>query len=298
MLALEPLKKEKGRKKIDGRPIAFVQEKEAKKIVGLLKILDNEDYEIGDELIELPKHLEFKMFPETRPAMIDVIMLTGPQGCGKSTVAADYFRAFDEVFGGDETNKYIISADDVDDPAFSDIPHTRIVVDDTWIEAPPQMEDFINPEGRSCICFDDCEGVIGKKKVEALEGLIERCLTQGRKHLLHTIFISHLAANSKRTKNILNEHNNFIYFPKLGHSRNMTYCLQSHIGLERDMREYLKNSDWGRSIRIKTSSPQILIGEGRAAVYDHDDVSHALKKRSIIDKKRATMEAEEMLGIR
>jgi hypothetical protein len=78
----------------------------------------------------------------------------------------------------------------------------------------------------------------------------------------------------------------------------MTYCLQSHIGLERDMREYLKNSDWGRSIRIKTSSPQILIGEGRAAVYDHDDVSHALKKRSIIDKKRATMEAEEMLGIR
>ena len=299
MLALEPIKKEKGRKKIDGRPIAFVQDRESNKYVGLLKVMDNEDYEIGEELIELPKHLEFKMFPETRDSQVDVIMLTGPQGCGKSTIASDYLRAFDEVFDCDETHKTIISADDIDDPAFADIPHTRIVVDETWEESPPQLEDFINPDGRACLIFDDIEGCkTNKKRALALENLIERVLTQGRKHLIHVIMISHLAANSKATRNILNEHNNFIYFPKLGNSRNLTYCLEHHIGVPRDMREYLKNSDWGRHITIKTSSPQILLGANRACIYDHDAVSHALKKRSIIDKKRATMEAEGMLGIR
>jgi len=296
MLALEPIKKGKGVKKLEGRPIAFVQEIDSKKYVGLLKLLDNENYEIGEELIELPKELRFTFFPETRDAMIDVIMLTGPQGCGKSTVAADYLKAFDEVFEVEPDYKIIISADDIDDPAFSDIEHTRLVVDDTWDESPPQFEDFINPNGRTCIILDDLEGIVGKQRLQNLEGLIERILTQGRKHLINTLFISHLSANSKKTKHILNEHNNFTYFPKLGNSRNLTYTLDKHIGIDHQMREYLKNSDWGRHINIKTNAPQILMGSNRVAIFDHDDCASALKKRSILEKRRAQIQAEEMLN--
>jgi len=297
MLALDTLKAQKGKKKLNGRPVALVQEVEGGKVVGILKIL--EDSEDGEELIELPKHLEFKLCPETRDSMIDVIMLTGPQGVGKSTIAASYFKAFDEIFGGDETNKFIISADDIDDPAFSDTPHTRIVVDDTWDEAPPQLEDFINENGRSIVCFDDIEGCkANKKRALALENLIERVLTQGRKHGINTLMVSHLAASGKSTRHILNELNTFIYFPRLGNGRNIQYCLDKHINMSKEMRDYLKNSDWGRSVVIKKNCPEMILGQHRAAIYDHDDVASALKKRSIIDKKRATMEAEEMLGLR
>jgi len=300
MLALDTIKHQKGRKKIEGRPIAFVKEVDTGKTIGLLKVLENEDSEIGEELIELPKNLEFKMCPETRDAKIDVIMLTGPQGCGKSTVASDYFKAFDEVFEGDETTRYIISADDIDDPAFADIPHTRIVVGEDWEDSPPTLEDFIGKDGqRVCICFDDIEGCkANKKRALALDNLVERVLTQGRKHLIHTIMISHLACNSKATRHILNELNSFIYFPRLGNSRNLQYCLEKHIGMDKGMRDYLKNSDWGRHIQMKNDSPQIILGKHRCAVYNADDVAGALKKKSIIDRKRATMEAEEMLGLR
>jgi hypothetical protein len=300
MLALDTLKSQRGKKKINGRPVAFVKEVETGKTVGLLKILDDEDSEIGEELIELPKDLEFKLCPETRDSMIDVVMCTGPQGVGKSTIAASYFNAFDELFDGDESTKYIISADDIDDPAFEGIPHTRIIVDETWDEAPPQLEDFISKDGgRVVICLDDTEGCkANKKRALAFENLVERILTQGRKHLINTFMISHLAANSKATRNILNELNTFIYFPRLGNGRNLQYCLDKHINMSKEMRDYLKNSDWGRSVTIKKNCPEMIIGQHRAAIYNHDDCAAALKKRSIIDKKRATMEAEQMLGLR
>jgi hypothetical protein len=41
--------------------------------------------------------------------------------------------------------------------------------------------------------------------------------------------------------------------------------------------------------------PQVLISERRSAIYDADEVESAIKKRTIIDKKRSQKEAENML---
>jgi len=259
-----------------------------------------ETLEGGEELVELPSDLEFKMCPETRENLVNSLFITGPAGSGKSTICADYLKAFDQIFDVEPEYKIIISADNIDDPAFEGIPHLRICVDDEFAENPLTLDDLTNKTGskKSVVVFDDIEGIVDKKRLKALEGLVESCLTCGRKRGINTLFISHRSANGKQTRMILTELNGVIWFPQLGTSRNLTYMLTHHLSIPEEMRNYLKNSDWGRNITLLTSVPQMLLGEHRAAIYNHDDVSATFKKKSIIDKKRAQMDAEESLGLR
>jgi len=295
-LAIEKIGK-KGAKKLLGRPVAIIQEKDSRKPVGFLKCFEDKD--IGDELVELPPDLEFKMCPETRDNLVNSIFITGPAGCGKSSICADYLRAFDQLFDVEPQYKIIISADGIDDPAFQDIPHMRIVVDADFVANTPTLDDLTNLTGckRSVIIYDDIEGITDKHRLRALEGLVESCLTCGRKRGINTLFISHRSANGKQTKMILTELNSCIWFPQLGTSRNLTYMLTHHLSIPEDMRNYLKNSDWGRSIILMTSVPQMLLGQHRCAIYDSDACSQTLKKKGIIDRKRAQIEAREMLDL-
>ena len=287
MLSLTPLNK----RDIGLRPIAVVQDKD-KEPIGLLKIGDG-TLKTGEKLIELPKELKFSVCPETRDNLVDNIFITGGAGSGKSTWCGDYCRLFIEMFHPKPEYVTIISADDVEDPAY-DFPHRHIKIDEEFAMDPPDIEEFTNKDGRSIVVFDDVE-ISDKKKENALQGVIEACLTRGRKRGINTLFISHRSADSKRTKMILTELNMCVWFPKISSSRNLTYMLHHHLGVPEGMRNALKADGWGRWVALKTSAPQVLISEQRAAIYDYDEVESAIKKRTIIDRKRAQKEAVDML---
>jgi hypothetical protein len=283
MLQLTPLKtKQKGL-----RPIGVVQNGDTP--IGWLKVGEG-----GEELIELPDKLKFVVCPETRENLVDNIFITGPAGSGKSSWVGDYCKTFIEMFNPDPQFITVISADDFEDPAYS-FPHRHIKVDDEFGADPPTLDEFTSPDKRSIVIFDDVEGISDKKRLKAVEGVIESCLTMGRKRGINTLFVSHRSANGKQTRMILTELNSVVWFPKLGSSRNLTYMLTKHLGLPEGLRDALKADGWGRWVCLKTSSPQILISEKRATVYDADEVEKAIKKRTIIDKKRNQREAEEML---
>ena len=284
MLHLSPL----GKREIGLRPVAVVQD-EYEGAIGMLKVGET----VGDKLVELPKELHFTLCPETRDNLVHTIFISGGQGCGKSTFAGSYCKVFIEMFHPDPQYITIISADDVEDPAY-DFPHRHIKIDDEFADDPPDLDEFTNPEGRAIVIFDDCE-ITDKKKERALQGVMDAVLTRGRKRGISCIFISHRSADSKRTKMILTELNVAVWFPKLSSSRNTTYFLHHHLGMHEGMRNALKAEGWGRWVALLTSAPQILISEKRGCIYDYDEVDKALKKRTIIDKKRAQKEAVEML---
>lgn len=285
MLHLTPLKS--GQKGL--RPIAVVNQNN--NAIGALKI--GEDI-VGEELIELPDNLNFSVCPETRENLVDNIFITGGAGSGKSTWCGDYCKLFILMFKPEPQYITIISADDVEDPAYN-FPHRHIKVDDEFAADPPTLDEFTNPDGRSIVIFDDIEGISNTKRLKAIEGVVESCLTMGRKRGINSLFISHRAANGKQTRMILTELNSVVWFPKIGNSRNLTYMLTKHLGIPEGMREALKAEGWGRWVCLKTSAPQVLISEKRATMYDHDEVEKAIKKRTIIDRKRAHKEASDML---
>jgi hypothetical protein len=279
-----------------GYPVAIVNDKTTNKPIGFLKVVEDGD---GEELIEIPENLEFQLIPETRDNLVSINFITGGAGCGKSTIASQFMRNFDAMYDVEPQYKVIISSDDIDDPAFHGIEHMRICVDNEFALCPPTLEQLTNPNGFSYILFDDIEGITDPKKLKALESVVDSVLTMGRKRGIHCGFISHRSAGGKSTKMILVELNGIVWFPKLSSSRNLTYCLEKHIGVPAELRNYLKSSDWGRWVYLRTgSSPQILMGANRCCIYNHDDITQALKKKSIIDKKRNHIDAEEALGLR
>jgi len=288
MLHLTPLKsKQRGL-----RPIAVVQD-ERDCAVGLLKVCEGEME--GEKLVELPKELHFTVCPETRENLVDNIFITGGAGSGKSTWCASYCKVFNEMFRPKPEFITIISSDDIEDPAYN-FPHRHIKVDDEFAQDPPTLEELTNPNGRSIVIFDDIEGITEKKKEKAIQSVVESVLTMGRKRGINCLFISHRSANGKQTKMILTELNAVVWFPKISSSRNLTYMLHHHLGMPEGMRNALKSDGWGRWVCLKTSAPQVLISEKRACIYDHDEVESAIKKRTIIDKKRSQKEATEMLA--
>lgn len=283
-LHLTPLKsKQKGM-----RPVGVVQSGETP--IGWLKLGAD-----GEELIELPDNLKFVVSPETRENLVDTVFISGGAGSGKSTWCGEYCKTFIEMFSPEPQYITVISADDFEDPAYN-FPHRHIKVDEEFAKDPPTLADFTNPDGRSVVIFDDIEGIINKQALKAIEGVIEQCLTMGRKRGINSLFISHRSANGKQTRMILTELNSVVWFPKMGTSRNLTYMLTKHLGLPEGLRDALKAEGWGHWVCLKTSAPQLIISEKRATMYDADEVEKAIKKRTIIDKKRNHREAENMLN--
>jgi hypothetical protein len=292
-LELLPIQKRKGKAVKGQRTVAFVESADAEPM-GVLKLNDEVG---GEQLVELPASLIFSVTPETRPQMVDNIFCVGGQGSGKSTWAGNYCRHFINAFQPEPQFVTVISSDDFPDNAYN-FPHRHIKIDDEMVENPITLEELTNPnkDSRSLVLFDDIEGISNPKKQRAVDALTEAVLTMGRKRHIHCIFISHRSANGKMTKNILNELTSVVWFPKLGGgSRNLNYMLTKHLGVPEGLREALKSGDWGRWICLITKAPSLLISERRSAVYDADEVEKAIKKRTIIDKKRSQKEAESIL---
>jgi len=250
----------------------------------------NQNSRNGEELIELPNTLKFTIMPETRHNLVNTIFVSGQAGSGKSYFSASYLRNFIKVFKPDAEDIIIISADDVEDPAYVGIPHRHIIIDDSLILNPISLDELTGKKGRSVVIFDDIEGKTGKLE-KAVNSLTESVLTMGRKRGINTIFISHRSASGKLTKNILNEQNMIVWFPQTGTSRNLTYMLTQHIGLPEGMREALKGAGWGRWIALYTNAPQCLVGEARTAIFDADECDKALKTKSILEKKKIQKQA-------
>ena len=278
----------------DGRTVGAVEDKDGN-AEGLLRVYDK-SIKDGVPLIELPDGLTFAPTPETREREVDCIYVTGGSGAGKSTWCALYTKHFINAFKSKPEDIIIITNDSIEDPAYS-FPHKHITIDDDMIANPITLEELTAPTGHSLVIFDDIEGVRAGKLLKAVEALTTSVLTMGRKHGINCIFISHRSASGNFTKNILNELNSVVWFPQLSTSRNLTYMLTKHLGMPEGLREALKDKGWGRWIRLMTKAPQIIQSEKRSAIYDYDECVTALKKKSIIDKKRHQMEAKDMLEI-
>lgn len=288
----------------DGFPIAVV-ENEDKKIEGIVRLNEEITSEKnGKELIELPAggDLKFQVMPEQRENMRDVIYVVGPSGSGKSYWCGEYMRVFQALFKCPAKNMVLISADDFSDPAFKMVNYTHIKADEDMVENPLDLEELTRKDksGKalpSLILFDDFEGIHNKRVKQAVEALQQRVLEIGRKRAIYVLYVAHVSASGQASRLIANELTGFCMFPKYSSGQNLSYFLTNHLNVPEQLRTCFKNDKgWGRSIFIRNSAPQYIIAPYRCCMFDVDEVSSALKKRSLIDRVRARQEAEKIVG--
>lgn len=180
------------------------------------------------------------------------VMIGGESGCGKSTLAALYATLWKEMFPEDMI--YLFARQE-DDPAFQNIEHEEIVVNEDLIYQKLDLDDFSN----SLVIFDDMDNLQDKRLLKRVHDLMGDLMSNGRKKNIWVVYLTHILLNRSQTKVPLNESNKVIFFNGCGARQNINF-LKSYAGLLKPQIDLLTNLP-SRWIMLSRKMPRYVIHE-------------------------------------
>lgn len=176
------------------------------------------------------KDIEFKYghvlpLPQFKEDQRENIFISGPEGAGKSTWAANYISTYKKM---QPKNKfYLFSGKDVD-KSLDHLKPKRVKLNEKLVENPIQVDEF--PKF-SIVLFDDIETLSDKKVQEEVEKLRDALLERGRSRYIYVLSITHNPTNFKKTKASLMEASSIVLFPRGGDGYHMKRVLLTYCGL-------------------------------------------------------------------
>lgn len=166
----------------------------------------------------------------------DTIFVAGKSGSGKSYWTAGYLDNYCQLF---PDNDLFMFSNVREDPAFARFEEggpkrtkdkmTRIVLDKDYLEEIESGES-INAEdlANSAVIFDDVDMITNKKIKEHIVNLRRECLEVGRHYNITVICTAHRICNNSQTKDMLNECDKTVIFPKSSNKQGITYFLSTY----------------------------------------------------------------------
>jgi len=202
----------------------------------------------GNQIEE--KHCRFR--PTINPNIErNVYYIFGASGDGKSTIARNLAKEYLLEFP--ENHVFLFTLKE-SDPAFDDISSVIRVPMDEDILSEIELDTLNN----SLCIFDDFEAEA--KELEEARNLMDAILQRGRSKRIYCIITTHMAANYKKTRVVLNEVCTMITFPKRVSYRNFEYLFKNYMGLDKKLIDKLWNTD-SRWVLYNKKYPQYVLYE-------------------------------------
>lgn len=215
---------------------------------------------------------KFQQIPNPKSER-EILYITGPSGSGKSTYTLNYCKQFKKI--KKKADIYLFSALK-EDETLDKIKTKRMIIDDSLMEKPIDVEDFKN----SLVIFDDIDVISNKEHREAVYSVLNQILEVGRHHKIYCIVTNHLPTGGKDTRRIINESHAVTYFPQSGSAGQMKRLLQDYLGLDnktlKDIRKM--NTRWATVFK---NFPMSIMTERNIFSLNPDDDS----EEEISDKK-------------
>lgn len=227
-----------------------------KKASGEIRKKLMKQFEIVDEgrFVPLPRNEEDQR---------DSLYVAGPSGSGKSTFCANYLKEFVKIFP--KKKIFLFSRVAHDKPLDELKKLKRIMIDESLVDDPIDQEELAD----SICLFDDIDTVTNKAVKKAITELRTDILQTGRhfgnnnKDISKGIFCistAHMLTNYKETRELLNESNKVVVFPKSGGKANIVYFLQKYGGMNLDeVAEVFKLT--GRWVMLSKTYPMYILSE-------------------------------------
>ena len=177
-------------------------------------------FEIDDEVFPIPQ-----LFSER-------IYISAPSGAGKSFFTADYVNAILDKFGK-KRNIYIFSRVDKDESLDKKLPKRKVIriplTSEFWDEITFTPEDF-----KKSICiFDDIDSIQNKALAKKVQNLRGNMLETGRHSEITIISTSHQIQNFIETRQLINEAQSVVLFPKSSSIYHISNFLEKYMGLNK-----------------------------------------------------------------
>ena len=199
-----------------------------------------------------------KLFPTMDKENRSVNYIAGPAGSGKSTYAVALALTFQKEFPGNDI--YIFSrTNHKDDPAYKKLKATQVTLDESILENPIDLDEI---ESGSLIIFDDCNTIGNKEIKNEIDRLIMDILEVGRKMDINIILTNHLVNPNERkyARTVMNELQNFTFFPQSGSWYQVHYCLKNYFGLDNKQIDEIKHLK-SRWVTVMKNYPMAVLHE-------------------------------------
>lgn len=189
--------------------------------------------------------------PVIRPGR-EVLYIVGASGAGKSYYAMMYLKQYHKQY---PSRKIYLFTDCKQDPLFddSDLPITRVALDDTYLESIEDGEAFIADDFEdSIVLFDDTDTIKNKTINKHVYELMRQIMETGRKTNVTCIITSHTMSNRERTRLQLSESTSVTFFPSNHFDEHIRYYLSHKMFLNKITIDRIMNLPSSRGARWVT----------------------------------------------
>lgn len=249
----------------EGRPLAVIDGGDLKNKIVSVTTNEKEEDEVSKPFKELVLDKgkgKFQQIPNPNTER-EILYITGPSGSGKSTYTSKYVEQWKKKNKGEDI--YVFS-NVKDDASIDKLGVKRIKIDKNLIDEPLKAEDFAD----SLVIFDDIDTISDKKMRDAVYGILNAILEEGRHYNTFCIMTNHLPTAGRDTRRILNEAHTITYFPHSGSARQVNYLLTDYIGLDKDDIKRIKKSK-SRWATIFKNYPQVAMTENSIFKVGEED---------------------------
>lgn len=186
------------------------------------------------------------------------ILLGGPAGSGKSTMASNIIREYKKMF---PKNDFILFSNIKEDPVLDKLKPIRVQLDESVLEDKISADELKN----SISLFDDIDVIADKKIRENIQNVRDQMLMEGRHQNCYSINCVHQLCNYRGTRNLLNESDKVFFFCKSGSSYGIKFFLKTYCGLDAHQidRIFKLPSRW---VMISKTYPQYILSENECYI--------------------------------
>jgi len=198
----------------------------------IAKKIYSEAKEIVNDRLKKEIHLDdgyLQILPRMEKNQVENLYIGAPSGAGKSTFTKNYAQQYRKIHPDNPIFIFTRATDP--DPAFKDLKCKYIKIDKKMIEKPIDgLKELYN----SLCIFDDIDTFRDKDITKAVRSLRDDILQTGRKANISTISTSHQVLNYKTTREVLNESQCVVLFPKGGGFHAINSFLKEYCGLSKE----------------------------------------------------------------
>lgn len=211
--------------------------------------------------------------PQEIKGQVNCLYIGGPSGSGKSTFTANYVKYYKKMY---PDRPIWLFSSKTEDKVLDKIGVKRIVIDEgLFEEGGMDTAEFLKGKSGAMVLFDDIDTIKninvknekGKDKLLDLNKEVHRIrdnlIETGRSKGVSVISTGHQLMDYKKTRNLLNEAQGIVFFPKSSGPYHIERLLKVYCGLKHDVIKKIMNLD-SRWIYINKNYPMYIISEHKA----------------------------------